>query len=189
MRDLWAGVKESAGAALDRVHPGVLILAGLTAVVVVFGALGLAMLADDDRSLDDLGLGAPPARAAEGEAGSDADGAGGSTGGGDSLSDGLTTQGPGGSGSRLVEPVAAGAPVGGATDAEAQSASGPSPGAARGATTQPPATGSTSTVAPDPEPTAPATTATTAPPTTSTTAPPSGSPGLIGGLLHVLGLG
>ncbi len=189
MRDLLAGVKESVGAALDRVHPGVLILAGLTAVVIVFGAFGLAMLADDDRGLDDLGLGAPPARAADGEAASDADETGASTGGGDSLSDGLTTHGADGSGSGRVEPVAAGAPASGATDAQAQSASGPSPGASTGATTQPPATGSATTVAPAPEPTAPATTATTAPPTTSTTAPPSGSPGLIGGLLHVLGLG
>ena len=190
MRDLLAGVKESVGAALDRVHPGVLILTGLTAVVIVFGALGLAMLADDDhRGLDDLGLGAPPARAAEGEAASDGDGTGASTGGGDSLSDGLTTDGADGSGSGRVEPVAAGDPARDTTDAEAQSASGPSPGAATGATTHPPATGSATTVAPDAEPTVPATTATTAPPTTSTTAPPSGSPGLIGGLLNVLGLG
>ncbi len=66
MRDLWAELKQAVGAALDRVHPGVLIVTGLAAVVIVFGALGLAMLADGDRGVEDLGLGAPPARSAGG---------------------------------------------------------------------------------------------------------------------------
>ena len=185
MRDLWAELKQAVGAALDRVHPGVLIGTGLAAVVIVFGALGLAMLADGDRGVEDLGLGAPPARSDDGEAASDDGGSAGSGGGGDSLSDGLTTRGedrsgdPGGS----VTPAAAPAAATGA--AAPSSARDGAPADGGGA---PPGTGPTTTGAPAPEPTAPATTATTAAPTTSTTAPDQSSPGLLGGLLDVLGL-
>ncbi len=186
MRDLWAELKEAVGAALDRVHPGVLIVTGLVAVVIVFGALGLAMLADGDPGVDDLGLGAPPARAAEGEAASDDGGSAGSGGGGDSLSEGLTTRGEDASGDSDGSPAPAVAPAA-TTDAAPSPAGDGSPADGGGPS---PATGPTTTGAPAaPEPTAPATTATTAVPTTSTTAPEQSSPGLVGGLLDVLGLG
>jgi hypothetical protein len=174
--------------ALDRVPPGVLIATGLAAVVIVFGALGLAMLPGDDRSLDDLGLGAPPARAADG----DGDGVSGGTGGsgasgngGDALADGLTTRdaesdGADGSGGR-DDPGAAAPPGGG-------SSGGGSSGAVTEVETMAPATGSTTTAPRAPDTTTPSTTATTAAPTTSTTEPAPPSPGLVGGLLDVLGL-
>ena len=70
VRDLWAELKESVGTALDRVHPGVLIVTGLAAVVIAFGALGLAMLADGDRASTTSASAPRPDRAAEGDAAS-----------------------------------------------------------------------------------------------------------------------
>jgi hypothetical protein len=180
VRDLWAQLKESVGTTLDRVHPSVLIVTGLAAVVIAFGALGLAML-DDGSGLGDLGLDAPPDRAEEGDA---ASGTGGGTGvGSDSLSEGLTTRGPG-AGSTDDGPAGAdGTGENGMADPGAPSpaAAGDSPGTAA------PTTGPTTTSASVPRTTAPATTATTAgpPSTPSTTEPPHGS-GVIGGLLDLL---
>ena len=98
VRDLWAQLKESVSAALDRVSPGMLIAAGLAAVVLAFGALGLSMLADGGSGLEDLGLGAPPGRGEEGDPASGTGDAEVGGLGGDSLSEGLTTRGPGASG-------------------------------------------------------------------------------------------
>ena len=182
MRDLWAQLKESVGSALDRVHPGVLIVAGLAAVVIAFGALGLSMLADGRSGLDDLGLSAPPGRAEEGDSASGTGGAGGNL-GGDPLSEGLTTRGPGAGGGGDGPAGAGGTGENAMADGRA-----PSPAADAGLpATAPPTTGPTTTSASVPRTTAPAATATTAVPP-STTEPPH-EPGLIGGLLDVLGLG
>jgi hypothetical protein len=184
VRDLWTHLKERVGSALDRVHPGVLIVGGLAAVVIAFGALGLTMLADDGSGLDDLGLGAPPGRPEDGDSASGTGGAGGGGVGGDSLSEGLTTRGPGGGGSGGDGPAgAAGTGENAMADGRA-----PSPAADEGSpATPPPTTRPTTTSAAVPRTTAPATTA--IPPSTPTTTAPPHDPGLIGGLLDVLGLG
>lgn len=190
MRDLWAQLKESVSAAADRVSPGVLIATGLAAVVLAFGALGLSLLADDGSGLDDLDLGAPPDRAAEGDATSGADGTGAGGIDGDPLSEGLTTNGPaaGGDSGDGADGPAAGEPRG----ENALAAPGaPSPTADAGSpTTASPTTRPTTTSPSVPGTTVPATTATTAdPPSTPTTAEPPHEAGVIGGLLDLLGLG
>jgi hypothetical protein len=191
VRDLWAQLKESVGRALDRLNPGVLIVTGLAAVVIAFGAFGLAMLADDGSSVDDLGLGAPPGRDAEGDSASGTGGTGvGGTGGtgGDSLSEGLTTRGPGAGGGSGDTEGDAPADAHRTDDNATADPGAPSPAADAGsAATGPSTTRPTTTSASVPRTTVPATTA--SPPSTPSTTEPPHEPGLIGGLLDVLGLG
>jgi hypothetical protein len=186
VRELWTGIKRSVGAALDRMQLGVVIVAGLAAVVIAFGALGLAML-DGPSAPDDLGLGRPPGSVAERDPASGTDGPGVAGAGGDSLSDGLTTDGAGGGGSGGDAPSSG---AGGTSDDTRAGAGAPSPAGGSGSPVgTPPTTAPTTTSASVPRttaPTAPATTA--APPSTPTTAPPH-EPGLVGGLLDLLGLG
>jgi hypothetical protein len=178
VRELLAGVTEWVRAAFGRVHPGMLIGAGLAVVALAFGAVGLAILGDDGSGLDDLGLDAPSAPMADGDAasgGSD----GGGAGGGDSLSTGLSVREDGGTPARpaagtLAEPEI-GHPAGAPATTESHRASVPDP------TTSTTGGSGSSTTAP------PSTTTTTAP--TTTTEPSSEHPGLIGGLLDILGLG
>lgn len=180
VRYLWADLKQSVSAALDRIHPGVLIVTGLAAVALAFGALAVATLDERGSGLDDLGLGAPEGPMADGDS---ASGEAGVTGGdGDSLTDGLAVDGPRTetAAGRADDDAAADAPSGTAGSGaphttEARPAAGPL------------STEGTTTSAPPPG-TAPTTTATTVPPS-STTVPPTEDPGLIGGLLDLLGLG
>lgn len=187
VRDVWVQLKESVSAALDRVSPGVLIATGLAAVVLAFGAWGLSMVADGGSGLEDLDLGAPPGRGEEGDPTSGAGDAEVGGPGGDSLSEGLTTRGPGASGVEDDGPSGAG---GTGENAMADPGS-PSPTADAGSpTTGSPTTHPDTTSPSVPRTTAPATTATTAgPSSTPTTTGPPHEPGLIGGLLDVLGLG
>jgi hypothetical protein len=186
VRELWAEMRNSVGAALDRMHPGVLIVGGLAAVVIAFGAFGLALL-DDGSAVDDLGLDSPPGRAAEGDSASDPEGAEVGGVGGDSLSEGLTTRGAGAGGGSGGDAPSSGAD--GTGDDTAAGAGAPSPAGGVGSpATTPPTTRPTTTVS-VPRTTAPPTPSTSAaPPSTATTAPPH-EPGLVGGLLDLLGLG
>jgi hypothetical protein len=186
VRELWVKIKDSVGAALDRMHPGVLIVGGLAAVVIAFGAFGLAML-DDGSALDDLGLDSPPGRAVEGDSPSGPDGTDAGGGSGDSLSEGLTTSGAGAGGGSGADGPSSGAD--GTRQDAMVDAGAPSPaGAAGSPATAPPTTRYPTTSDSVPRTTVPPTPATTAaPPSTPTTEPPH-EPGVIGGLLDLLGL-
>lgn len=190
VRDHWAQVKGSVSAALDRVSPGMLIATGLAAVLLAFGALGLSLLADGGSRPEDLDLAAPPGGGEEGDstAGTGDAAVGGVA--GDSLSDGLTTRGPG---ARNRDTGGDDEPAGADGTGENAMAGpvAPSPTAAAGSPTTASPTTDLDTTSPSvPRTTAPATTATTAsPPSTPTTTEPPHGPGLIGGLLDVLGLG
>src|SRR5262245_544412 len=89
VRDLVAGAKTWARAAIDRVHPGMVMAVGLAVVAPAVGGVGLAILGDDGRGLDDLDLGAPSVLPPDGDGTTDAvDGV--TSGGGDPLAVGLT---------------------------------------------------------------------------------------------------
>jgi hypothetical protein len=175
-------MKQWANAALGRVHPGMLIGVGLVAVALAFGAVGLAILGADGSGVDDLDLGAPAAPLAEGDAAS-GDAPGGGAADGESLSAGLTAHERDATATRVSEGAGAeaeggpGGAIPGTTETHRAAASEPTTtstagDAGPGATT--PSSTSSSTV----------------PPSTSTTALPTGeNPGLLGGLLDLLGLG
>lgn len=189
MRGLVADVRERLVAALDRAHPGVLIGAGLAVVALVFGALGLAILRDREPGLDELGLRAPEAPAAADDFGGSGAGDGTSAGGGSPLADGLSERAGAG---RTSDGAAGGA---GGSGASASGASGSSAAPGGGASPATPSERQPSTTVARSEPTtttAPSTTTSAPQPSTTTTTvaeEPEPHPGLIGGLLDVLGLG
>ena len=165
-----------------------LIGAGLAVVALVFGALGLAILRDREPGLDELGLRAPEAPAAADDFGGSGAGDGASADGVSPLADGLAEH----AGAGRTSDGAAGAT--GASDATASGASGVSAAPGGGASPATPSERQPSTTVARSEPTtttAPSTTTSPPPSTTETTLAeePEPHPGLIGGLLDLLGLG
>ena len=192
MRGLVADVRERLIAVLDRAHPGMLIGAGLAVVALVFGALGLAILRDRESGVDDLGLRSPEAPAAADDFGESGAGDDASADGRTPFADGLAEEAGTGrtSDGGADGPDGSGASASGASGASGEADASAAPGG--GSSSAAPSERQPSTTVARSEPTtttAPSTTTSPPPPSTTATTVAEPHPGLIGGLLDVLGLG
>lgn len=191
--EVRATVREWRGVLRERIHPAVLLGAGVAAVVLVFGGLVLAILASET-GLDGLGLRPADTAAASGGDESTDRGSGETATEGDDRAGGPSAAGesPGGStpGER-GERDGAGS-IGDPTTTGEDGPAGEGAGTDGRSATSAPVEASDPTTAPPPDEVA--TTVTTRPTTTApttTTVPPreDTGTGLLGGLLDALGVG